>query len=66
MKLRWGNRPITRKNLRYLSIKELYRLKQELAPFAYRNRDDETAMKAVVLINNEISRKLIKSREWQR
>lgn len=26
------------------------------------DRDDETAMKAVVLINNEISRKLIKAR----
>lgn len=66
MKLRWGSRPITRKNLRYLSIKELYRLKQELVPVAYRNRDDETVMKAVVLINNEISRKLIKAREWQK
>lgn len=62
MKLWWGSRPITKNNLRYLSIKELYRLKQELAPVAYRNRDDETAMKAVVLINNEISRKLIKAR----
>lgn len=65
MKLRWGSRPITRKNLRYLSIKELYRLKQDLAPVAYQHRDDETTMKAVVLVNNEISRKLIKAREWQ-
>ena len=62
MKLWWGSRPITKNNLRYLSIKELYRLKQELAPVAYRNRDDESTMKAVVLINNEISRKLIKAR----
>lgn len=66
MKLWWGSRPITKNNLRYLSIKELYRLKQELAPVAYRNRDDESAMKAVVLINNEISRKLIKARKWQK
>lgn len=66
MKLWWGSHPITKNNLRYLSIKELYRLKQELAPVAYRNRDDESAMKAVVLINNEISRKLIKARKWQK
>lgn len=66
MKLCWGSHPITKNNLRYLSIKELYRLKQEIAPVAYCNRDDESAMKAVVLINNEISRKLIKAREWQK
>lgn len=64
MKLWWGSRSINKNNLRYLSIKELYRLKQALAPVAYRN--DESAMKAVVLVNNEISRKLIKAREWQR
>ena len=66
MKLRWGSHPITKNSLRYLSIKELYRLKQEIAPVSYCNRDDESAMKAVVLINNEISRKLIKAREWQK
>lgn len=66
MKLWWGSRSINKNNLRYLSIKELYRLKQEIAPVVYCNRDDESAMKAVVLINNEISRKLIKAREWQK
>lgn len=42
---------------------------QEQCPYCRgvkRIRDDESAMKAVVLINNEISRKLIKARKWQK
>lgn len=66
MKLYWKDIEITKQSLASLSIKKLYEIKQSLAPIAYEAKSFKDAkLQALLLINNEISRKLIKARKLQ-
>lgn len=66
MKLYWKDIEITKQSLAGLSIKKLYEIKQSLAPIAYEAESFKDAkLQALLLINNEISRKVIKARKLQ-
>lgn len=61
MKLYWDGIELNKQNLASFSISELYKMKQSLAPLAYKYEDIH--LKALLLVNNEISRKLIKEKK---